>query len=92
MLFWNSLQQLINVDAINDIRSSSFSVVHHFSRPLGEHVYGILSCWRVTAELETTFSIYRTVAVEKLDFEPFYVQRSFSWSEHNNDKLSSFQC
>ncbi len=37
VLFWNSLQQLNNVDAINDISSSSFSVVHHFSRPLGEH-------------------------------------------------------
>ncbi len=31
VLFWNSLQQLISVDAINDIRSSSFSVVHQLS-------------------------------------------------------------
>ncbi len=55
------------------------------------HVYGILSCWKDTAELETTFSVYRTLAVEKVDFEPFDIQQSFARSEHNNDKLSSFE-
>ena len=37
LCYFDSLQQLINVDAINDISSSSFPVVHQFSRPLGEH-------------------------------------------------------
>lgn len=38
-------------------------------------MFGILSCWRDTAELETTRSVYRTVAVENIDFEPFDVQQ-----------------
>ncbi len=95
MLFWSSLQQLINVNAINDISSSSFFLLYIISvGPQGSivHVYGILSCWRDTAELKTTFSVYRTVAVEKVVFEPFNVHRSFAWSEHNNDKLSNFEC